>query len=92
MEDERGCNLHRWPTASCSTRYNGGGEMGSGGGGRKKKQRKKKCSVEIQVAVIVILCITAEGFEDKYLGLPVPQVRMKAGNFNQQKKKISRFY
>ena len=52
----------------------------------------KKCSVEIQVAVMVILCITTEGFEDKYLGLPVPQGRMKAGNFNQQKKKISRFY
>ena len=34
--------LHPWATASCSTRYNEEGEMGSGGGGRKKKQRKRK--------------------------------------------------
>uniref|UniRef100_A0A8R7VBS1 Reverse transcriptase domain-containing protein n=1 Tax=Triticum urartu TaxID=4572 RepID=A0A8R7VBS1_TRIUA len=33
----------------------------------------KNCSMEVQVAIMVILCITSEGFEDKYLGLPVPQ-------------------
>ena len=47
----------------------------------------KKCSMEVQVAVMVILCITAEGFEDKYLGLPVPQGRMKAGKFQSTKDK-----
>ena len=36
---------------------------------------------------MVILCITAEGFEDKYLGLPVPQGRMKAGKFQSTKDK-----
>ena len=39
------------------------------------------------MAVIVILCITAEGFEDKYLGLPMPQGRMKAGKFQSTKEK-----
>ena len=33
---------------------------------------RKKCSMEDQVDAMVILCITADGFEDKYLGLPVP--------------------
>ena len=47
----------------------------------------KNCSMESHVAVMVILCITAEGFEDKYLGLPVPQGRMKAGNFQTTKEK-----
>ena len=41
----------------------------------------KKCSVEDQVSTMVIPNITAEGFEDKYLGLPVPEGRMKVGKF-----------
>ena len=36
---------------------------------------------------MVILNITAEGFEDKYLGLPVPEGRMKAGKFQSTKDK-----
>ena len=32
----------------------------------------KKCSMEDQVATMVILNITVEGFEDKCIGLPVP--------------------
>ena len=36
---------------------------------------------------MLILCITADGFEDKYLGLPVPQARMKAGKFQSTKEK-----
>ena len=45
------------------------------------------CSMEVQVAVMVILCITSEGFEDKYLGLLVPQGRLKAGKFQSTKEK-----
>ena len=41
----------------------------------------KKCSLENQVAIMVILKITVDGFKDKYLGLPVPEGRMKAGKF-----------
>ena len=47
----------------------------------------KNCTMEVQVAIIVILSITSEGFEDKYLGLPVPQGRMKAGKFQSTKEK-----
>ena len=36
---------------------------------------------------MVILNITAEGFEDKYLGLPVPEGRMKVGKFQSTKDK-----
>ena len=45
----------------------------------------KRCSMEDQVAILVVLKITFDGFEDKYLGLPVPEGRMKAGNFSLQK-------
>ena len=48
----------------------------------------KKCSMEDQVATMVILNITAEGFEDKYLGLPVPEGRMKVGKFQSTKDKV----
>ena len=41
----------------------------------------KKCSMEDQVSTMVILNITVDGFEDKYLGLPVPEGRMKVGKF-----------
>ena len=37
---------------------------------------------------MVILNIIVEGFEDKYLGLPVPQGRMKAGKFQSTKGKV----
>ena len=47
----------------------------------------KKCSIEDQVAAMVILCITADGFEDKSLRLPVPQGRMKACKFQSTKEK-----
>lgn len=47
----------------------------------------KSCSMENQVSTMLILKITAEGFEDKYLGLPVPQGRMKAGRFQTTKEK-----
>lgn len=47
----------------------------------------KSCSMENQVSTMVILKITTEGFEDKYLGLPVPQGRMKAGRFQSTKEK-----
>ena len=36
---------------------------------------------------MVILNITAEGFDDKYLGLPVPEGRMKVGKFQSTKDK-----
>ena len=39
------------------------------------------------MVIMVILCITAEGFEDKYLGIPVPQGRMKDGKFQSTKEK-----
>ena len=48
----------------------------------------KKCSLEKQVTIMVILKITVEGFEDKYLGLPVPEGRMKAGMFQYTKDKF----
>ena len=48
----------------------------------------KKCSLENQVAIMVILKITVDGFEDKYLGLPVPEGRMKAGKFQSTKEKV----
>lgn len=41
----------------------------------------KKCSLEDQVSTLVILKITADGFEDEYLGLPVLEGRMKVGKF-----------
>ena len=47
---------------------------------------RKKCSTEDQSGVHVILCITADGFEDKYLGLPVPQDRMNDGSFQVNEK------
>ena len=47
----------------------------------------KKCSMEDQVDTMVILNITVEGFEDKYLGLPVPEGRMKVGKFQSTKDK-----
>ena len=47
----------------------------------------EKCSLEDQVAILVILQITSEGFEDKYLGLPVPEGHMKAGKFQSTKDK-----
>ena len=47
----------------------------------------KKCSMENQVSIMVILNIAAKGFEDKYLELPVPQGRMKAGIFQSTKEK-----
>ena len=40
----------------------------------------KNCSLENQVATMVILKITV-GFEDKYLGLPILEGKMKAGKF-----------
>ena len=39
------------------------------------------------MSVMVILNITVEGFENKYLGLPVPQGRMKARKFQSTKEK-----
>ena len=48
----------------------------------------KKCSLENQVAIMVILKITVDGFKDKYLGLPVPEERMKAGKFQSTKEKV----
>ena len=47
----------------------------------------KSWCMENQVSTMVILKITVEGFEDKYLGLPVPQGRMKAGRFQSTKEK-----
>ena len=40
------------------------------------------------MAIMVILKITVDGFEDKYLGLPVPEGRMKAGKFQSTKEKV----
>ena len=40
------------------------------------------------MAIMVILKITVDGFEDKYLGLPVPEGRMKAGKFQSTKDKV----
>uniref|UniRef100_A0A453Q831 Reverse transcriptase zinc-binding domain-containing protein n=1 Tax=Aegilops tauschii subsp. strangulata TaxID=200361 RepID=A0A453Q831_AEGTS len=37
--------------------------------------------------LLVVLKITSDGFEDKYLGLPVPEGRMKAGKFQSTKDK-----
>ena len=48
----------------------------------------KKCSLENQVAIMVILKITVDGFEDKYLGLLVPEGRMKVGKFQYTKEKV----
>lgn len=48
----------------------------------------KSCSMENQVSTMAILKIIAEGFEDKYLGLPVPQGRMKAGRFQSTKERV----
>jgi hypothetical protein len=36
--------------------------------------------------VMAILDVDKASFEEKYLGLPVPEVRMKDGRFNQLKK------
>ena len=47
----------------------------------------KKCPIEIQVSLLVILKITCDGFEDKYIGLPVPEGRMKADKFQYTKDK-----
>ena len=50
----------------------------------------KNCRLEDQVSIMVVLKITEEGFEDKYLGLPVPEGRMKAGKFQYTKDKALR--
>ena len=39
------------------------------------------------MSIMVVLKITEEGFDDKYLGLPVPEGRMKAGKFQYTKNK-----
>ena len=39
------------------------------------------------MSILVILKITIDGFEDKYLGLPIPEGRMKAGKFQYTKDK-----
>lgn len=44
-----------------------------------------KCILENQVATMVILKIMVDWFEDKYLGLPIPEGRMKAGTFQSTK-------
>ena len=44
--------------------------------------------MEEQVSIPVILKITIDGFEDKYLGLPIPEGRMKAGKFQSTKDKV----
>ena len=44
--------------------------------------------MEEQVSILVILKITIDGFEDKYLGLPIPEGRMKAGKFQSTKDKV----
>lgn len=41
----------------------------------------KSCSLGNQVSPLVILKITADSFEDKYRGLPVPEGRMETGKF-----------
>ena len=40
------------------------------------------------MTIMFILKITVEGFEDKYLGLPIPEGRMKAGMFRYTKDKL----
>ena len=40
------------------------------------------------MSILVILQITSEGFDGKYLGLPVPEGRMKAGTFQSTKDKV----
>ena len=39
------------------------------------------------MSLLVILKITCDGFEDKYIGLPVPEGRMKADKFQYTKDK-----
>lgn len=41
----------------------------------------KSCSLEDQILVMVILKVVADSIDDKYLGLPVQEGRMKAGKF-----------
>ena len=41
--------------------------------------------MENQVASMVILGIIVEGFEDRYLGLPIPEGRVKADKFQYTK-------
>lgn len=45
----------------------------------------KKCSSEHQVATMVILKIIADGFENKYHWLHVPEGRMEVGKFQSQR-------
>lgn len=46
------------------------------------------CSLETQASIMVILQFFADGFEDKYIGLPVPEGRMKAAKFHSTKDKF----
>lgn len=48
----------------------------------------KKCNLEDQVFIMVVLQITVDSFEDKYVGLPVPKGRMKASKFQSTKDKV----
>jgi hypothetical protein len=49
-----------------------------------------KCNEEDGQVVATILAIQSVGFEEKYLGLPVPDGRMKDGKFQPVKEKLKK--
>ena len=54
---------------------------------------EEKCSLGNQVPTMIILKITANDFEDKYLSLPVLEGRLKARKFHSTKDKaLKRIY
>jgi hypothetical protein len=48
---------------------------------------EENCIKEYQVSTMVILKFTVDGFEDKYLGLSMPEGRMKVGKCKSTKDK-----
>jgi hypothetical protein len=49
-----------------------------------------KCTAQAGQEVAIILDVQTVGFEEKYLGLPVPEGRMKNGKFQPVKEKIKK--
>jgi hypothetical protein len=50
----------------------------------------QNCSEEDGQIVAAILEVESTSFDDKYLGLPIPEGRMKMASFSQKKKDCER--